>query len=120
MRNASAVTLFGAQDWFEFRSMSELASDPIGPTATRARTQLGIGSKTFVDENGDGTMAEARTPRMPLSAIFMATVSRSTCSRIFQREENCVQLLCARQRYPKRRHCKLHNNLKQHSNHRAG
>ena len=35
--------------------MSELASDPIGPTATRARDELGIGLKTLVDVIGDGT-----------------------------------------------------------------
>ena len=36
-------------------TMSELASDPIGPAATRARDELGIGAKTGDENNVDGT-----------------------------------------------------------------
>ena len=41
-------------------TMSELASDPFGPAATRARDELGIGAKPGDENNVDGTISDEK------------------------------------------------------------
>ena len=58
-------------------TMSELASDPIGPAATRARDELGIGAKPGDENNVDGT-APAGGAMVPGTVTMRAPASKTT------------------------------------------